>query len=127
MRSDCFVHPSAFVDEPCTIGAGTKIWHFCQIIAGRYIYNQFVIRPAQRDSLMAHLKAYQISHEVYYPELLHQQECFANLGHRAGDFPASEQAAQETLALPIYPELSEAIPQVVVDAVAAHPASALVH
>lgn len=87
---------------------------------GRHIYNQFVIRLALRDSLMAHLKARQIGHEVYYPLSLHQQACFAGLGHGTGDFPASEAAALETVAIPIYPELTEAQQQVVVDAVVAH-------
>jgi dTDP-4-amino-4,6-dideoxygalactose transaminase len=88
----------------------------------RHTFNQYVVRvPANhRDALVKHMKESGVGAEVYYPLSLHQQECFKFLGYRTGDFPTSEEAAGSVLALPIFPEITEAQQQRVTEVCAAY-------
>jgi dTDP-4-amino-4,6-dideoxygalactose transaminase len=85
--------------------------------ANEHIFHQYTIRVPRRDELMADLKANGIGCAVYYPVGLHLQPCFADLGYRAGSLPVTEQAMREVLSLPVYPELTDAQQDVVIDRV----------
>jgi len=89
--------------------------HFCC----ESIYNQYVIRVERRDELMAYLKQHGVGAEIYYPVPLHLQECFSDLGYREGSLPHSERAAEQVLALPIYPEITREMLAFVADTVLA--------
>ena len=87
--------------------------------SARHVWNQYVVRVPQRDALRAHLSAAGVGTEIYSPIPLHLQQCFSYLGHRSGDFPVAEQAAAQSLALPIFPELQPQQLDYVVDRIAA--------
>ncbi len=89
-----------------------------QIEGGHHVFNQYVVRVAQRDELKEWLSRRGIGSMVYYPSPLHLQPCFAHLGHGPGDFPEAEKACNEVLALPAYPELEPGSVESVVQAIA---------
>jgi dTDP-4-amino-4,6-dideoxygalactose transaminase len=81
-----------------------------------HVYNQYTVRVPDRDGVRRRLEDAGIGTGVYYPVPLHLQECFAALGGSEGDLPESERAVREVLSLPVYPELTEAMQQAVIDA-----------
>ncbi len=87
-------------------------------LTNHHIYHQYVIRTPRRDDLQKHLAGAGIGSAIYYPLGLHEQKCFESLGYRAGDLPETERAAHQSLALPIYPELTREMQGAVVEAIA---------
>ena len=87
-------------------------------VESHHIYHQYVIRTPQRDALRHHLQSKSIGTAIYYPLGLHEQPCFSYLGYERGDLPETEKAAAETLALPIYPEISREAQSYVVETIA---------
>ena len=85
--------------------------------ANEHIFHQYTIRVSQRDALLEHLKSHGIGCAVYYPLALHLQPCFAHLGYRPGSLPETERAMAEVVSLPVYPELTEAQQEAVVETV----------
>jgi len=87
--------------------AGTKVTAPPIEAGNESIYNQYVVRVPNRDAVKKRLAERGIGTAIYYPIPLHLQECFKYLGHKEGDFPESERACREVLALPVYPELAK--------------------
>ena len=84
----------------------------------RHIFHQYVVRvPQYRDQLSEHLKSHDIGTKVYYPIPLHLQQCFRFLGYKQGDYPEAERAALETMALPMFPEITDAQQEYVVNTI----------
>jgi dTDP-4-amino-4,6-dideoxygalactose transaminase len=87
-------------------------------LTNHHVYHQFVVGVEKRDELRAHLTKHEIETAIYYPLGLHEQKCFSYLGYKKGDLPETERAAAETLALPIYPEISREAQRYVVEMIA---------
>jgi dTDP-4-amino-4,6-dideoxygalactose transaminase len=86
-------------------------------LQGESVWHQFTLRHPQRDALKAHLEAHGVGSDLIYPVPLHLQACYQDLGYRVGDFPAAEEAARTVLSLPIFPELTPAEVDHVIEAV----------
>ena len=100
---------------PTTIADGVVLPYTAP--RAQHVFHQYVIRAPRRDELRAHLTELGIGTEIYYPLPIHLQAAVRHLGHQPGDFPHAERAAEEVLALPMYPELREDEQQIVVEAI----------
>jgi dTDP-4-amino-4,6-dideoxygalactose transaminase len=87
------------------LGLADRLVKCPKIAQDRHVFNQYVIQVQNRDALKAHLKEHGIETEIYYPGALHLQECMAHGQFKEGDYPVSERATKEVLALPVFPEL----------------------
>jgi dTDP-4-amino-4,6-dideoxygalactose transaminase len=105
-RRNVGLYAAAFSDLSDHVQLPAEPWKDSGLV-NHHTWHQFVIRARRRDELLRHLEAAEIGHAVYYQVPLHLQECFSYLGYKEGDFPESERAARETVALPIFPELRE--------------------
>jgi dTDP-4-amino-4,6-dideoxygalactose transaminase len=102
-------------EKPTTIADGLVLPYVHP--RAQHVFHQYIVRAPRRDDLRAHLTGLDIGSEIYYPLCLHQQQALKYLGYEAGDFPESERAAAEVLALPMYPELRDDEQQTVVEAI----------
>jgi dTDP-4-amino-4,6-dideoxygalactose transaminase len=109
-RAHAEIYTAAFADLPAVRPPAVDP-------ANDHIFHQYTLRVERRDALAAHLKAQGIGHAVYYPVPLHRQECFAHLGYAEGSLPETERACREVISLPIYPELTPAQLDRVIDVV----------
>lgn len=99
-------------------GLSNKVKTPVRLDGYRHIFNQYILQVDKRDSLVEYMKERNIGCEIYYPVTFNNQECFKYLGYKQGDFPAAEKAADKTLAIPIYPELSAEQKDYILDTIA---------